>query len=160
MERKTKVHAEDGKHDIIITREFDLPVELLFRAHVEPEIFEEWMTHEYGKTRVLKLEMHSHGSYKFQTTDAKGNVVFQANGTIHNFVPNQKITRTFEMDNSPFDVQLEFLEFESLSEDTSKLKMHVIYKTAELRDQHLKMPFEWGMNMAHNRLQEVVSKLK
>lgn len=160
MERKTKVHAENGQHDITITREFELPVELLFRAHVDSEIFEEWMTHEYGKTKVLKMDAQKHGSYTFQTTDAKGNVVFKANGTIHDLVPNQKITRTFEMENTPFDVTLEFLEFESLGEDTSKLTMHIIYKTVDLRDQHLKMPFEWGMNLAHNRLQEIVSKLK
>jgi uncharacterized protein YndB with AHSA1/START domain len=160
MERKTKIHAEEGKHDLTITREFDLPVDLLFRAHVDPEIFEEWMSHEYGTTKVLKLETQKHGSFTFQTTDAKGNVVFQANGTIHDLVPDKKITRTFEMDNTSFDVQLEFLEFESLTEDTSKLKMQIIYRSVELRDQHLKMPFEWGMNMAHNRLQEIVSKLK
>lgn len=160
MERKTKVHANNGQHDITITREFELPVELLFRAHVEPEIFEEWMTHEYGKTNVLKMETQKHGSFAFQTTDAKGNVVFKANGAIHDLIPNQKITRTFEMENTPFDVTLEFLQFESLTEDTSKLTMHIIYKTVDLRDQHLKMPFEWGMNMAHNRLQDIVSKLK
>jgi uncharacterized protein YndB with AHSA1/START domain len=51
MERKTKVDAEDGKQEITITREFDLPVELLFRAHAEPEIVEQWMG-----TKVLKLE--------------------------------------------------------------------------------------------------------
>ena len=160
MERKTKVHAQDGQHDITITREFELPVELLFRAHVDPEIFEEWMTHEYGKTKVLKMETQKHGGFNFQTTDAKGNVVFSANGTIHDLVPDKKIIRTFEMENTPFDVTLEFLEFESLGEDASKLTMHIIYRTVDLRDQHLKMPFEWGMNMAHNRLQEIVSKLK
>ncbi len=40
MERKTKIHAEEGKHDLLITREFDLPLDLLFRAYVEPEIVE------------------------------------------------------------------------------------------------------------------------
>jgi uncharacterized protein YndB with AHSA1/START domain len=160
MERKTKIHAEEGKHDLTITREFELPVELLFRAHVEPEIFEEWMSHEYGTTKVLKLETQKHGSFTFQTTDPKGNVVFKANGAIHDLVPDKKIIRTFEMENSPFDVTLEFLEFESVTEDTSKLTMQIIYRTAALRDQHLKMPFEWGMNMAHNRLQKIVSKLK
>lgn len=160
MERKTKVHAENGKHDLLITREFDLPVELLFKAHVEPEIFEEWMSHEYGKTKIIKLETRNHGGYMFQTTDHNGNVVFQANGVIHAFIPGKKIIRTFEMANSPFEVQLEFLEFEPLTEETSRLKMHIIYRTAELRDEHLKMPFEWGLNMAHDRLQNIVGKLK
>jgi uncharacterized protein YndB with AHSA1/START domain len=160
MERKTKINAEDGKQDLVITREFELPVELLFKAHVEPEIFEQWMSHEYGTTKVVKLEGKKHGSWQFETIDAKGNKVYGAHGVIHEFVPNQKITRTFEGENSPFDVQLEFLEFEHLTDDTSKLKMHVIYKSGELRDQMLKLPFAQGLNMAHNRLQATLSKLK
>ena len=51
MEQLTKVNAEDGKQEIVITREFDLPLELLFKAYVEPEIVEQWMG-----TKVLKLE--------------------------------------------------------------------------------------------------------
>lgn len=109
MELKTKIHAEDGKHDLTITREFDLPVELLFRAHAEAEIFEQWMSHEYGTVKVVKFEARRHGGWEFQTSDAAGNVIFSANGTIHEFIPDAKITRTFEMANSPFDVQLEFL---------------------------------------------------
>src|SRR5712691_3888626 len=101
MEQKTKINAEDGKQDLVITREFDLPLELLFKAYVEPDIVEQWMG-----TKVLKLESKKHGSYQFETSDAKGNVVFRANGVIHEFVPNQKIARTFEMENAPFGVQL------------------------------------------------------
>ena len=154
MERKTKVNAEDGKQEILITREFDLPLELLFKAYVESDIVEQWMG-----TKVLKLENKKHGSYQFETTDPRGNK-HGFNGVIHEFSPNQKITRTFEMENTPFAVQLEFLEFESITEDTSKLSMHVVYKSVEQRDQLLKMPFAQGINMAHNRLQEIVSDLK
>ena len=121
MEQKTKINAEDGKQEIVITREFDLPLELLFKAYVEPEIVEQWMG-----TKVLKLENKKHGSYQFETTDPKGNKhVF--NGVLHEIIPNEKIIRTFEMANTPFDVQLEFLEFEKLTDDTSQLTMHVIY---------------------------------
>ena len=154
MERKTKINAEEGKQELMITREFDLPLELLFRAYEDAEIVEQWMG-----TRVLKLENKKHGAYQFETTDPKGNK-HGFNGTIHDFVPNQKITRTFEMENSPFDVQLEFLEFEKLSDDSSKLNMHVIYRSVELRDQMLKLPFEYGINMAHNRIQDILNKLK
>jgi uncharacterized protein YndB with AHSA1/START domain len=160
MERKTKITAEDGKHDLVITREFDLPVDLLFKAHTEADIIEQWMTHEYGTMKVLKLENKKHGSWQYETKDLKGNVVFQAHGVIHDLVPNQKIIRTFEMENSPFSVQLEFLEFEQLTDDSSKLTMHTIYKSVALRDQMLKLPFQQGLTMAHNRLQDVVSKLK
>ncbi|HEY8957754.1 SRPBCC family protein [Chitinophaga sp.] len=155
MEQKTKIHAEDGKQELFITREFDLPLELLFKAYEEPEIIEQWMG-----TKVLKLENKAHGSWQYQTSNEQGQVVFEAHGVIHEFVPNRKITRTFEMVNAPFDVQLEFLEFEKVTEDTSRLKMQIIYRSIELREQQLKMPFAYGINMAHNKLQDIVSKLK
>lgn len=154
MEEKTKVHAEDGKQELTITREFDLPVELVFKAYSEAELFEQWMG-----TKVLKLESKKHGSYAFETS-YEGNVVFKANGVIHEFVENEKITRTFEMENTPFPVQLEYLEFEKLTDTTSRLTMQLVFKSTEFRDQLLKMPFAQGINMAHNRLQEIVSSLK
>jgi uncharacterized protein YndB with AHSA1/START domain len=154
MEQKTKINAEVGKQELVITRDFDLPLELLFKAYVEPKIVEQWMG-----TKVLKLESKKHGSYQFETTDPKGNK-YGFNGVIHEFVPNRKITRTFEMENTPFGVQLEFYEFEKLTDDTSKLNMHVIYESVAHRDQVLQLPFAQGINMAHNRLQDIVSKLK
>lgn len=154
MERKTKITAEEGKQEIVITREFDLPLELLFKAYEEPEIVEQWMGN-----KVVKMENRKHGSYQFENSDPKGNVVFHSNGTIHDFIPNQKITRTFEMENTPFPVQLEFLEFERLSDSSSKLTMHVIYKSVAVRDQILQLPFAQGINMAHNRLEDIVKKL-
>jgi len=155
MERKTKIDAEDGKHDLVITREFDLPLDLLFRAYVEAEIVEQWMG-----TKVLKLESRQHGSYQFETSDADGNVLLRSNGTIHEFIPEHKITRTFQMENTPFPVQLEFLEFESLTDETSKLTMQIVYRSIADRDQMLKLPFAQGINMAHNRLEEVAGKLR
>ncbi|MFD1605092.1 SRPBCC domain-containing protein [Flavobacterium artemisiae] len=155
MEKKTKIHAEDDRQDLTITREFDLPVELLFKAYTEPEIVEQWMG-----TKVLKLENNKYGGWEFETSDPNGNVVFKASGVIHDFVPNEKIVRTFEMENILFAPQLEFLEFEKLSEDTSKLTMQIIYKSIEHRLTQLKLPFAQGLNMAHNRLEEIVKKLK
>ncbi len=151
MERKTKIAAEDGKQFIIITREFDLPLNLLFKAYEESEIVEQWMG-----TKVLKLENKKHGGYQFETKDPNGNVVFRANGVIHEFNPDKRIIRTFEMENTPFPVQLEFLEFESLAENKSKLTMQIVYRSPEYRDQMLKLPFASGINMAHDRLEKIV----
>ena len=158
MERKTKIDAEDGKQELVITREFDLPLELLFKAYIEPELIEQWMSQEYSTTKVLKLESRKHGSYQLETTDLKGNK-YGFNGVIHEFVPDRKITRTFEMENTPFGVQLEVYEFEKMSDDTSKLRMHVVYESVAQRDQVLQLPFAQGISMAHNRIQEIISKL-
>jgi uncharacterized protein YndB with AHSA1/START domain len=155
MEQKTKINAQDGKQDLVITREFDLPLKLLFKAYSEPELVAQWMG-----TKVLKHESKKHGSYQFETTDAHGNVVFKAHGVIHEFVQDEKITRTFEIENTPFPVQLEYLEFEKLTDDTSKLSFHIIYRSVADRDQVLKMPFAHGLNMAHNRLQVILNSFK
>jgi uncharacterized protein YndB with AHSA1/START domain len=155
MERKTIVYAEDGKQEIRITREFDLPLPLLFKAYAEPGLVEQWMG-----TKVLKLENKKHGGYEFETSDANGSVVFRAHGAIHEFEPNARITRTFQMMNAPFDVQLEFLEFEPIGNERSRLTIHIIFRSVELRNQQLKLPFAHGINMAHDRLQHIVNKLK
>jgi hypothetical protein len=63
------------------------------------------------------------------------------------------------MENTPFGVQLEFLEFEKLTDDT-KLNMHIVYGSVAHRDQMLQIGMSQGMNMAHNRLQDIVNKLK
>ncbi|GAB4016156.1 SRPBCC family protein [Spirosoma koreense] len=154
MKRKTNVTAEDGRQEVMITRVFDLPLTLLFKAYTEPELVEQWMG-----TKVLKLENKKHGSWQFETCDAQGNVAFRANGTIHEFVPGRKIIRTFEMENAPFDVQLEFLEFDSLTDNTSQLTMQIVYRSVALRNQMMKLPFAQGIDMAHNRLENIVSQL-
>ena len=155
MELKTKINAEEGQQELVITREFDLPLVLLFKACTEPEIIEQWMG-----TKVLKLENKKFGGWQFETKDARGNVVFKASGVIHEFSPDKKIVRTFEMANTPFGVQLEITEFEKLTDNTSKLTTHTIYESVAQRDQVLKLPFAQGINWAHNRLEEIVSKLK
>lgn len=154
MELKTKMTAEQGRQDILITREFDLPAALLYKAFAEPDIFEQWMG-----TKVVNMECKPQGAYRFETSGPDGQVVFSANGVFHAFNANE-IIRTFEMENTPFPVQLEFIGFEPLTENTSRLKMQIIYKTLAHRDDMLKMPFAQGLNMAHNRLQEIVNKLK
>jgi uncharacterized protein YndB with AHSA1/START domain len=154
MELKTKINAEKGKQELLITREFDLQVELLFKAYTETEIVEQWMG-----TKVIKLENKNHGSWQFETTDPKGNK-HGFNGVIHEFQVNRKIIRTFEMENTSFPVQLEFLDFEKLTDNTSKLKMQIVYRSVADRDQMLKLPFAQGINMAHNRLQEVMNIIK
>lgn len=155
MQPKTKVHAEDGRQELLITREFDLPVELVFKAYTEPDILEQWMG-----TRVVKLENEPHGSWRFETSGPDGTIVFQAHGVIHEFLPNQRITRTFEMENAGFAPQLEFLKFDELTAEKSRLSMQIVFKSVALRDQLLKMPFAQGINMAHNKLQEIVNHLK
>lgn len=154
MELKTKVTAEDGQQQITVTREFDLPVALLYKAYTLPEFVTQWMG-----TQVLRLDTVAPGAWAFETRDPEGNVLFAADGTLHALVPDRRIVRTFQMKNAAgFDAQLEFLDFEALTETTSKLTMQIVYRSVALRDQMLKLPFAYGVSMAHNRLEEVMKQ--
>lgn len=153
MEYKTQVQGETGRQDILVSRIFDLPLESLFRAFVEPDLVAQWMG-----TKVLKLDAIRHGSYRFETTDPKGNV-HRFSGCFHECIPNSHIIRTFEMEDTPFPVQLEFLDFNKLTEESSRLDMLILCKSPTDRDNMLKLPFAQGINWAHNRLQSIANKL-
>lgn len=153
MELKTKVTAEANTQSLQITRDFDIPVESLFEAYSDADILSQWMG-----TNVLKLENKNHGGYQFETTSKEGHVVFRANGVIHEIMPNEKITRTFQIENTPFPIQLEFLEFHKVTEETSKLSIHVVYKSVADRNQILKLPFASNLSLAHDRLQNLFKK--
>ncbi|HTL06862.1 MAG TPA: SRPBCC domain-containing protein [Chitinophagaceae bacterium] len=152
MELKTQVVAEEGKQDLRIHRVFDLPLELLFLAFTEAPLLEQWMG-----TKVIKLENKPHGSWAFETIDPKGNR-YGFNGVIHSFIPEKEIIRTFEMEGMLMGVQLEFLYFEALSDTTSQLTMHTIYKSVEERDKVVQRGMVKGINMAHDRLQKVLQQ--
>jgi uncharacterized protein YndB with AHSA1/START domain len=154
MERKTTVDGIEGTQNIQITREFDLTVEQLYKAYTVPEIIEQWMG-----TKVIKFEGFNHGGWKFETSTPDGIIVFSANGVHHEVVPNQRIVRTFEIENSGFPAQLEFIEFEALTESSSKLSMLMVFKTAEDRNNILKLPFAYGLNMAHDKLQSFFNSI-
>ncbi|WP_116107349.1 SRPBCC domain-containing protein [Lewinella sp. IMCC34191] len=153
MKPTTQVHAADGRQELTITRDFDLPLHRLFRAFEDPDIVARWMG-----TKVVKLENRRHGGWEYETSGPNGQVVFRAHGVIHDFVPNQRITRTFEMDNNSFPPQLEFLEFSALSERTSHLRMHIVFKSVADRNQLVQLPFAKGLGMAHDRLQRIMDK--
>ena len=146
---KTIINALPSRQDLTIIREFEIPVHLLYRAFSNPEFVSRWMN-----TTVIKLDHRPHGSYEFATTDPMGNV-HRFSGTIHDVIEHEKITRTFEMIGSEIGATLEVLYFERVGAASSKLTMHVIYQTEEKRAAQLRMPFAYGINMAHNRLEEI-----
>ncbi|KPM49638.1 SRPBCC family protein [Jiulongibacter sediminis] len=150
MQSQTKVVAPDDRQEIIINRDFELPVELLFKAYEQASILEQWMG-----TKVLKLENKRHGGWEFETTDPLGNKhIFH--GTIHEFVKGNRFVRTFEMENTDFPAQLEFFEFQSVTPQTSRLEMRMIFRSIEDRDRMLQLPFAKGINMAHNTLETIM----
>ena len=70
---KTKITAEPGKQEIFITREFDAPRELVFKAFTNPELVPQWWGPSYLSTRVDKMDVRLGGQWRFINQDAQGN---------------------------------------------------------------------------------------
>ena len=154
MSNKTQIFATENSQEIIITREFDVPLELLFKGFIDKELVSQWMG-----TNVKQMQSKNFGNYEFETIH-NGEIVFNGLGVFHEIIENKRIVRTFEMKDSGLDVQLEFLDFDKVSESKSKLRKQIIYRSEEHRAKHLKMPFEYGINKAHNKLEEILKNIK
>lgn len=155
MTQKTKVFAEEGKQEIQITRHFELPVALLYNAFEDEGLFKQWMGSD-----LIEFEFKQYGKYHFEKRNPNGDIIFSGKGTFHDIVPNKSIVRTFEMDVFSMPAQLEFLEFKKLTGKTSELIMQIVFKSVEIRNELLKRPFAQGLNMAHNKLEEIINNLK
>lgn len=153
MEQRTKIHTQDKRQELFITREFNLPVKSLFKAFEDKDLFEQWMG-----TNLLQFDFKEYGKYHFETSNPKGEVVFSGKGTFHGFIPNKMIIRTFEMNVFSLPPQLEFLNFKAFTKETSSLTMHIIFKSVEAKKELLKRPFAIGLNMAYDRLESLLNK--
>lgn len=157
----TEIIAGENSQELFVIREFDAARELLFEAFINPDLLPQWMGNEFSDMQVEKLDARVHGSWRFVHTDKAGNK-YGFNGVIHQFLKPICIIRTFEFEgiNGSENVQLEFINFDELPYNRSKLTIQTIYKTVSQRDFMLRRGMDKGANMAHNRLQELLHKLK
>ena len=98
-ENKTVITAEPGKQELFITREFDAPRELVFRAHTEPELYEQWVGPNDLKMTVEQMDAVAGGSYRF-VHEREGHK-YTFHGVYHEVLSPQRIIGTFEFDGLP-----------------------------------------------------------
>ena len=154
---RTQIIAEPGVPQIVITREFDAPRELLFRAYTDPELLVQWLGPRRMTMTVDRLENRDGGSWRFIHRDADGNE-FGFHGVIHGTPSPEGIVRTFEFEGFPGHVSLETL---TLEERGGKTLVHTnaIYQSVEDRDGMIQSGMEAGVNDSMERLEELVARL-
>lgn len=154
---RTQIIAEPGVPQIVITREFDAPRELLFRAYTDPELLVQWLGPRRMTMTVDRLENRDGGTWRFIHRDADGNE-FGFHGVIHGTPSPEGIVRTFEFEGFPGHVSLETL---TLEERGGKTLVHTnaIYQSVEDRDGMIQSGMEAGVNDSMERLEELVARL-
>lgn len=137
------------------TREFDAPVEALFRAHAEPDLVKRWLGPRRLEMTIEEWEFKSHGGYRYTHKDQDGAYGF--NGTFHTVRDNEFILQTFEFEGAPDQVNIEYLWFEDLGGGRSRLRGRSICPTVEARDALMASGMEGGMTEGYERLDELLT---
>ncbi|MGV0852483.1 SRPBCC family protein [Mycolicibacterium phlei] len=138
------------------TREFDAPVDALFRAHADPELVKQWLGPRGLQMTIEEWDFKSHGGYRYSHADESGEYRF--NGTFHTVRANDFILQTFEFEGAPDMVNLEFMWFEDLGGGRSRLRGRSICPNLEALDALLSSGMEGGMAEGYEKLDELLGR--
>ncbi|MEO8540350.1 MAG: SRPBCC family protein [bacterium] len=156
----TVITAEPGRQEVVITREFEAPVELLFRAYTERDMVARWLGPRDDKLAIEVFDAYSGGSWRYISYDPQGNG-FAFHGVFHEVLANQRIIQTFEFEGLPESghVMLETARFEALPGNRCRLVTQSLFQSIEDRDGMVQSGMERGVLDSHARLDQLFASL-
>jgi uncharacterized protein YndB with AHSA1/START domain len=157
---KAIVTAEAGKQEILITREFDAPRELVFKAYTDPELVPQWWGPAKYTTIIEKFDPRSGGEWKIMQKGPDGEFGFH--GVLHEVTAPERIIQTFEFDGLPEKghVCLETASFEDLPEGRSRVVAQSVFQSVTDRDGMVQSGMESGVQEGYDRLDTILETLK
>jgi uncharacterized protein YndB with AHSA1/START domain len=157
----TKIVAEPGKQEVIITREFEAPRELVFKAHVDPKLYVQWLGPREVTMRLDKFEPKTGGTWRYVSKDPNG-TEFGFHGVNHEVTAPERIISTFEYEGLPEKghVVLQTTRFEALPGDRSRITTQALFQTVADRDGMVQSGMERGVNDSMERLEELLTTQK
>ena len=155
----TTITAEPGKQELFITREFDAPRELVFKAHTDPNLFVQWLGPRGLTTTLETFEPVSGGRWRFTQKDQDGNE-YAFHGVFHE-VSLERVIQTFEYEGLPESghVILDTMKLETLPNNRTKLTTQSVFQSVADRDGMVQSGMEYGVNEGFERLDEVLANL-
>jgi uncharacterized protein YndB with AHSA1/START domain len=154
----TRIDAPAGVPFIDVTREFDAPRDLVFRAYSDPGLLVQWMGPRKYTISLEAWEPRDGGTWRYVHSDDQGNS-FGFHGVFHGDQTPDGMLQTFEFEGWPGHVSLEKLTFEERDGKTT-VRTHSVYQTVEARDGMIESGMEEGMNDGFDRLDELLAKLR
>ena len=153
---KTTITAEPGKQELFVTREFDAPRELVFKAHTDQKLFAQWIGPRGLTTTLETFEPVSGGEWRFIQKDQDGNE-FGFHGVFHEVSP-ERVIQTFEFEGLPESghVVLETMRLEDLPNGRTRLTTQSVYQSVADRDGMIQSGMEHGVREGYERLDEIL----
>jgi uncharacterized protein YndB with AHSA1/START domain len=140
-----------------IIREFDAPVEKVFRAHTDPELFAKWIGPRYLDTRIDEFDCITGGSYRYAAVAEGEEYVFY--GSFHEVRPGELIVQTFTWEGMPDGVALEKLRLEELPGGRTRLVGTSLVDSFADRDAFVASGMETGINEGYEKLDELLETI-
>jgi uncharacterized protein YndB with AHSA1/START domain len=158
---QTKVTAEAGKQELFITREFDAPRELVFKAFTDPKLYVQWLGPRDLTMTLETFEPVSGGRWRYIQKDKSGNQ-FGFHGVNHDVTAPERIIGTFEFEGLPESghVILETTKFEALLGSRTRVTTQSVFQSVEDRDGMVQAGMESGVVDSYERLDEMLAKMK
>ena len=159
--RKTKIIAEPGRQEIVITREFDAPRKLVFKAFTDPALFTRWIGPRRMTTTLEKFEPRNGGSYRYIQKDRDGSE-YAFHGVCHEVLEPSLIIQTFEFEGLPEKghVLLQTAKFEEMPGGKTGFTGKSVFLSVEDRDGMMQSDMEEGVNESYERLDELLEEMK
>lgn len=150
------IDAPEGLPFIAITRDFDAPVEAVWRAHVEPDLVARWLGPDGYEIEDQVLDVRDGGAWSFLHRAPDG-TAYGFRGVHHAVREGRSMTRTFEFDGVPGHVSLERLDLEDLGDGRTRLRTHAVYQSVEDRDGMASSGMEHGVREGYAKLDALLA---
>lgn len=151
---ETTINAPAGLPLIEIEREFDAPVDKLFRAHTDPELFARWIGPRSIDTTIREWDCRTGGRWRYVSRHEDAELP-EFYGSFHEVRENERIVQTFTWAGEPDGVALEIMTLEALPGGRSRLRAVSVGESVEGRDAMIASGMEHGVVEGYQKLDEL-----
>jgi uncharacterized protein YndB with AHSA1/START domain len=152
------IEADPDVPTVRIVREFDAPRDLVFRAHVDPELVTQWLGPDSIDTDIDVWDLRTGGEYRYTAT-RDGEAIAHFYGAVHRVDENEKIVQTFGFEEMPDAVSLDTMVFVELPGGRTRLEALSVVYDFESRAGMLASGMEVGINEGYAALDRLLASL-
>jgi len=142
---------------ILITREFDAPKHLVYKAWTTPELIRRWWAGNRGQVTLAEVDLRVGGTWRYVMV-ANGGFEVAFHGEYREIVPNERVVSTEIFEAIP-DVEAVATNTFTETDGRTTLTILVQHPSQETRDGHINSGMEGGMNEAMDHLEQVALSL-
>jgi uncharacterized protein YndB with AHSA1/START domain len=147
---------------ILITREFDAPKELIWRAWTTPELLKQWWHANRGEVTVAEIDLQVGGSWRSVMVTTEGGFEVAFHGEYREIEPYDRIVSTEAFEGVPNPDENATVNTVTFEETDGRTLVTVLVEapSKEVRDAIIESGMEAGMQDAYDLLEQVAISLR